>query len=73
MTNAQHRGWWNATRTDEHPVRVDFGNGAAEYTTVDHACDVLDFIDEATGRADLLAGLAFRSHTGSAYQYEPAR
>ena len=59
---------WHDAPDATYCVHVDFGNGEEAWTTIEHAADVLDFIDRDKGIADLKAGMRFRSSMGSVYE-----
>jgi len=61
---------WHDTPDATYRVHVDFADGTEAWTTIDHAADVLDFIDRDKGIADLEAGLTFRSSMGSWFRID---
>lgn len=56
---------WADKWSEEYPIHAKFANGGEAYTTVEHAADLLDFIDRDKGVADLLGGTEFRTHMGT--------
>ena len=56
---------WSDKKDATYNVRATFATGDFQFTTLEHAADLADFIDREKGIADLLAGVPIRTKLGT--------